>query len=264
MQIGINDRWWGLSKLKNNTKIPFIFAMRFVWDEEEAQRRDQGQKLASGCGATAIFTLLEALNIERSEEEVLQHAVLRLRANDAPLAQYLHSRSQAGCSGEEIVSSVQSLLPSISGKFYTPQDMSLHRKGLASWVEEQLEQGKQLIATLNLQLLGNDAWHHQFIFGADSEKGLIYMMNPITAFPEEAVMQLISTPSLLLVQREDVLSRVDRPGSDLTIFEQPLWEIMNIPQQIQEMQTTPRDTVLAIPAIYRGGVACFSLDQTEI
>ena len=36
---------------------------------------------------------------------------------------------------------------------------------LIDWIVNNLSIGNAMIATLNLQLFGNDAWHHQFIYG---------------------------------------------------------------------------------------------------
>eukprot|EP01032_Pedospumella_encystans_P015470 gene15470-17690_t len=125
---------------------------------------------------------------------------------------------------------------------------------------------------MNLQLLGNDAWHHQMIYGVDGQHvnaPSVYCVNPVCAYPISLLEKLLSTDSVLLVRREDILSRHARPNGDMSIFEHPDWQRLAVAYQIEVMieentsQTSSPETegkrqFVVIPANYVGGLAVFS------
>ena len=231
-----------------------------LWTHEEAAIHNVEQLASSGCGATAAVTVLKVLNEPIPPlEMVLSASVLRYRKNDAPLAQYLASRSVAGCTGEEIVESVRRLSNNVKGEFVSFSSLP-DTVRLVDWVANKIEEECCCVATLNLQLFGNDAWHHQLVYGVDKVKRLIYCTNPVEAYPEYAVMAMMSTPSILLIRKEDILKRKDRLGSDNSIYDDPLWVQYNVKDQVNAMSKgiNCQDKHLVIPANYIGGFAVFN------
>lgn len=69
-----------------------------LWSIQEAVQRQTLQIGVSACGATAVVDVLQALGITVTPEMVNHSVRTRLRRNEAPLPDYLHSRSMAGTS----------------------------------------------------------------------------------------------------------------------------------------------------------------------
>lgn len=67
-----------------------------LWSVEEAVERQTLQIGASACGATAVVDVLQALGITVAPETADLCVRTRLRKNEAPLSDYLFSRSEAG------------------------------------------------------------------------------------------------------------------------------------------------------------------------
>lgn len=67
-----------------------------LWSIQEAVQRQTLQIGASACGATAVVDVLQALGITVTPETVDHCVRTSLRRNEAPLHDYLHSRSKAG------------------------------------------------------------------------------------------------------------------------------------------------------------------------
>ncbi|KTG01864.1 hypothetical protein cypCar_00035484 [Cyprinus carpio] len=72
-----------------------------LWSIQEAVQRQTLQIGASACGATAVVDVLQALGITVTPETVDHCVRTSLRRNEAPLHDYLHSRSKA-VSEEEV------------------------------------------------------------------------------------------------------------------------------------------------------------------
>jgi hypothetical protein len=203
-----------------------------------------------------------------SLDAIVSGSVLRLRKNDAPLPQYLASRAVAGCTGAELVESIANVCPTlISGEFVPSSLLPVDGRGqgsgnlgLIEWIAAQLKENKALVATFNLQLLGNDAWHHQFIYGVDFATRSIYCTNPVEAYAEPDFAAFISTPSVLLVRRSDILSRIDRPGGDISVYGQHDWLRLKVQQQIERMKSDSEMAYVVIPAAYIGMCWIVTLD----
>ncbi len=191
-----------------------------LYSLEEINEKHVTQLSTSGCGATAVVNVLLLLNLVRKDQlEDIDWSVciLRNRANSSPIFSYLLSRHNAGCTGEELIQSMHLLLernrslfshtpPTISGRFFSYRD--IQNRSITEFLAGHIEQGHVPIATMNLQLLGNDAWHHQIIFAVNTSQRIIHMLNPLDEYPEALVQRLISTESILLVRRNDVMSRL--------------------------------------------------------
>ncbi len=67
-----------------------------LWSIQEAVQRQTLQIGASACGATAVVDVLQALGITVTPETVDHCVRTSLRRNEAPLDDYLLSRSEAG------------------------------------------------------------------------------------------------------------------------------------------------------------------------
>eukprot|EP01035_Chromulina_nebulosa_P030898 gene30898-41120_t len=256
---------------------------------EDALHHEVAQVSKSGCGVTAILNVLVTFriieNIYNVTDVDTSTCILRVRDNDAPLTQYLQSRSIAGCTGEDLVASMQSIFlknphflnggDHVIGSFesfkdFTGLSKNSHGPQLIEAIAERLKNSEVLIATLNLQLLGNDAWHHQMIYGVDTQSRQIHCMNPVGSYPEDIFISMLSTDSVLLIRREDILLRAHRPGSDWDSLNTGRWKQLHVTQQISKM-LRERDTNydvegptshILIPANYIGGITCFKLIRT--
>lgn len=67
-----------------------------LWSIQEALEKQTLQIGASACGATAVVDVLKALKVDVAPEEADRCVKTRLRRNEAPLPDYLLSRSEAG------------------------------------------------------------------------------------------------------------------------------------------------------------------------
>eukprot|EP01039_Chlorochromonas_danica_P006648 gene6648-7348_t len=241
---------------------------------EKARQQAIDQLGPSACGATAIYTALVMLGIVNPT--ILPTldwslVILRKRAEAAPLPQYLLSRFNAGCTGEELVQSMSLILDHAhitdlleDGYFQPYETLDNKPIDLVDYLEKKFIEGYVIIATLNLQVLGNDAWHHQIVYGIDRLKRLLYCTNPIGPYPVELVEQMLSTPSVLLISREDVLKRLDRPEGNTTIYSLPEWGPFNVPKQIEKILADSSEPFVVIPAAYQAGFAFFRRRQAPI
>jgi hypothetical protein len=298
----------------------------------EISDRHITQLSTSGCGATAIVNILLLLDlITRDDIEQLNWdvCILRRRAEKETVFPYLLSRYDAGCTGEELIESMNLILKEnnlscqVNGKFYPFRECffdqtvgsdrindcsvvseadvdSSEKTDLSSFVKENLQKSNILIATLNLQIIENDAWHHQIIYGMNEKSRLYHVMNPIDYYPEEIMKRFMSTDNVLLIRRMDVLKRLTQeqlsifnsyyhsfldPEKDHTtekmnsccydflsegellsiygnpIFLQEPWRPFCLIDQIAELLHRPEMTHVMIPAVYEGGIAVFSKQQ---
>lgn len=76
-----------------------------LWSIQEALEKQTLQIGASACGATAVVDVLKALDVDVAPEEADRCVQTRLRRNNAPLPDYLLSRSEAGECLQKIVKS---------------------------------------------------------------------------------------------------------------------------------------------------------------
>lgn len=179
-----------------------------IWLEKEALLRQFTQIGPSACGATAVLNVLAALRFPIPSIETLNKCIsTRLRANSSPLTEYLLSRSNAGCTHNDIIEGLNKVSDGkIYARFfhmYPERDVNLEL-WLAFWIRN----GAIPVATLNLQKCAGtipDAWHHQMIFGV-SPRG-IFLTNPFECVQASKLWPQLSSESVLLVKKEDVLSR---------------------------------------------------------
>ena len=219
-----------------------------------------------------LFTIQSALGWEPlpSPEEADKSVGTRLRKLDAPLAEYLLSRSVAGTTHEDIITGIRKLTGGqVVGCFHhmhpsPPED-------LLSWLRGWIEIGVVPLATLNLQKgvpEGRpipDAWHHQMIYGVSDTN--VYLTNPREESPLSIIQQRISSESVLLVRREDVVSRWT-PSVNWELIGSGRWAELNVMENIKKMlldhvsvsEERLQCTHIAIPAVYKSGVTLFAMD----
>ena len=124
------------------------------------------------------------------------------------------------------------------------------------------------LATLNLQKAVRpgepipDAWHHQTIFGVTSEA--VYLTNPLEMSKYSVVQQQLCSESVLLVRKEDVISRWSADVALGPVATEKEWKELevakNITRMVSEMTSTgTTDSHLVIPAVYKSGITLFAL-----
>lgn len=249
-----------------------------IWTHEEAAVNEVSQMSVSGCGVTALANVLVALGaVDRQGLHSIDWSVcaLRRRAEDASLPVYLASRGIAGCTGAELVQSMNTLqesglLPSnfcIGSRFYSFAEIASSSKSVMDFIEEHIVAGHVPVATMNLQLVGNDAWHHQMIYGIDRNLGEIHCVNPTGPITETLFQRFISTPSVLAVRRQDIIKRIDRPTTheeeDAT-YNRPDWMEFGVREQIQMMIQHSEISHVIIPANYVGGISVFERSIVQL
>ena len=250
----------------------------FYENVHDASLHEVSQIINSGCGVTAVLNSLVALKISSIKDIAIidiSSGIVRFRDNDAPLVSYLQSRSVAGCTGAELILSMTNLLLNnnyllresqhVVGIFYTLKEFA-KQSSLIEEIKIRLNNSEVLIATLNLQLLGNDAWHHQMIYAVDTNLRLIYCMNPVGAYPEDLFLAMLSTESVLLIRREDILSRFLRPGSNWSELQSGRWSQLEVSKQIESLWNESEGggqsvSHIVIPANYIGGIVSFRINE---
>ncbi|XP_013397569.1 uncharacterized protein LOC106164260 [Lingula anatina] len=248
-----------------------------IWKEYEALSLQVKQIGTSACGPTAVINVLQALKVEMDQEMVSSRIRARLRAETAPVADYLLSRSVAGTTAEDLIAGIEQVTEGrVKGRFFQfhpHQDIKL-----LHWLSAWICKGAVPLATLNLQCgtppggqsLIPDAWHHQMVYGV-GPKG-IYLTNPLELVPEETVLAQLCCESLLLIRREDIVKRwsVDCDLRPLLTQADPRWRTLNVLGQVINVireEFTPHvppsrpqlTSHVTIPAVYKPGITLFVL-----
>jgi hypothetical protein len=155
----------------------------------------------------------------------------RLRRYDAPLIDYLNSRIEAGTTHVDLVQAIEALNTSkwdihVRGYFFSFQSKilweddrkpslraptlpALSRDELVSFLAYWLTRDAVPIATLNLMLINNDAWHHQLIHGVDTSSKEIYLCNPCETMPMEIFRTLLCVDPFMRIPASHVRTRKD-------------------------------------------------------
>ncbi|XP_076469770.1 uncharacterized protein LOC143300123 [Babylonia areolata] len=256
--------------------LPSVERM-MIWSEYEAYLLQVKQIGMSACGQTAVLNLLKAFEIMAEKEDVCSTIQVNLRKEKASVAEYLASRAVAGTTAEELLSGVERLTKGeIRGRFFQlwpPRSINL-----LSWLSQWMKRGAVPVATLNLQKGAKqqqipDAWHHQMVYGV-GPRG-VYLTNPLEIVPEERMMEQLTSDSVLLVRRQDVVSRFQPTASLARLLHHPdpRWCRMNVLGQVvnilreHNMPSVPgyRAQVtshIRIPAVYRAGVTLYVRHNT--
>ena len=243
-----------------------------IWTEKEAIRKQVNQVSgSSSCGATALLNVLLALEVETDLEVAAAAVRTRARRPDSALPDYLVSRSEAGCTHQDLLDAVASHLPDLRAKFLPL--LPGRCPPLAHWLAGCIARGLVPVLTLNVQRARPeaDAWHHQMVWGVSGSE--VYLANPLEVVSEEVLVPQLAAPSELLVRRADVLSRC-HPNLDLAVLTRlgPRWRRLNVLGQVvnamREEAAVLRgeDAVtlsphVTIPASYTSGVTLFCLQS---
>jgi len=248
-----------------------------IWTEKEAIRKQVTQlPNTSSCGATALLNVLLALELDVDLQKAAEAVQTKLRRPDAPLPDYLLSRSLAGCTHADLISAVNTTVPQVKARFFPFHNRSFQ---LAQWLAGWISRGLVPVLTLNVQKARlssegpiQDSWHHQMVWGVSGHE--IYLANPLEMVHERLLVQQISSPSELLIRRADIVSRF-HPSLDLSeiLSLGQRWQDMNVLGQVvnvirEEKAAMKEDTVtltshVKIPASYSSGVTLFCQEANE-
>ncbi|XP_048124227.1 uncharacterized protein LOC125310650 isoform X1 [Alosa alosa] len=253
-----------------------LSSMAMVWSIQEAVERQTLQIGVSACGATAVVDVLQALGTTVAAELVDGCVRTRLRRNESPLPDYLHSRSEAGATHQQLIAGAEQASDGmVLGRFF-----SLHpqrKLRLAPWLASWIRRGAVPVATMNMQRAvpageeTPDAWHHQLIFGVGPNA--VFMTNPLDVVSEGEVHERLCSESVLLIRREDVLQRLtsDIPLSAISDHPDPRWKGLDVEGQVKQMVTEEdlsdehsKRTHIVIPAAYKSGITLFALRDSEV
>jgi hypothetical protein len=103
-----------------NLRQKKIIEKTMIWTELEACKRQVNQIGVSACGATALINVLQALDYPYVLEKVTKTVPTKLRAESAPIPEYLFSRSVAGTSHQDLVDSMTTLTNGeVYGRFFS-------------------------------------------------------------------------------------------------------------------------------------------------
>ncbi|RXN16630.1 hypothetical protein ROHU_027471 [Labeo rohita] len=249
-----------------------------LWSIQEAVQRQTLQIGVSACGATAVVDVLQALGITVNPETVNHCVRTSLRMNEAPLPDYLHSRSNAGATHPQLISGAEQASGGhVVGRFFGLYPR--RRIKLVPWLARWILRGAVPVATMNMQRAVPDgeeipdAWHHQLIFGVGPSA--IFMTNPLDVVSEDEVHERLCSESVLLIRRQDVLKRLTPDAHLSQISDQHpdlRWKTLNVEGQVRQMiseeeqndEDHPKTTHLVIPAAYSSGVTFFALRDSDV
>lgn len=206
----------------------------------------------------------------------------RLRDLDAPLPQYLLSRSVAGTTHEDLVEGLNKLTHGeVVGRFfhmYPERDFDL-----SNWLKFWLMNGTIPLTTLNCQSVPlddgtiADAWHHQVICGVSKDG--VHLTNPERVTPFDVISKELCSESVLLIRRHDILQRWSnnldyscwnsagnrwiefkvQEQIDRTVKEETLLLLHGSELKYRELLTTH----ITIPAAYKSGITLFALRDSK-
>ena len=106
----------------------------------------------SGCGPTAAIDVLRLLSLPSDPQEVQRLAPARLRQYQAPLLEYLTSRSLAGTTHLDLIDAVTVLSGGqVHATFFATHHLTTGAQ-LGSWLGQWVEAGAVPVLTMNLFL----------------------------------------------------------------------------------------------------------------
>lgn len=182
------------------------------------------------------------MEIPHSVENVLETVPTKVRAENAPVPEYLFSRSVAGTCHQDLIDSIGVLTHGqVVGRFFS--FFPSRKVCLSNWLAYWMSKGAIPIATLNLQRGFNwrpgqtipDAWHHQMIFGVGPNG--VYLTNPLESVSEEILLDQLCSKSEILIRRSDVVSRW-HPTCDLQMLaetDDESWDNYNVLGQVVDV-----------------------------
>lgn len=130
-----------------------------IWSIDEAEAIQATQIGPSACGATALINVLRALGVQKKDEsgtgsvdylikDVEKAVPTRQRANDAPVAEYLLSRSVAGTDAEDLIEAASTLTNSrVLGRFFPMTERTMEEQ-ISRWESQEDRFGRWLLEWL--------------------------------------------------------------------------------------------------------------------
>lgn len=253
-----------------------------LWSDNEAKEKQAQQVGNSTCGATAALNVLKLLGKTAELNAAVEAVNTNLRDLEAPLPQYLLSRSVAGTTHHYLIDGLHKLTDGeVIGRFF---HMYPEREfDLLKWLKFWLHNKAVPLATLNCQKvpLRNgvipDAWHHQVIYGV-TENG-IHLLNPQEICPVGVLTKQLCSESVLLIRHQDVLQRwSDTDDYSCWNSKGARWNELDVRGQIAHLikeqtllllhgsKIKHRElltTHITIPAAYESGITLFALKGSE-
>uniref|UniRef100_A0A914W737 Uncharacterized protein n=1 Tax=Plectus sambesii TaxID=2011161 RepID=A0A914W737_9BILA len=247
----------------------------------------------SGCGLFAVLNVLCGLEFlvkatERSVQGIADVIAVKSRALQAPLDDYLLSRSVAGTTHIDLIRAVESFTNGqIRGRFFSTAKLRTD-VSIVEFVGRWIESKAAPILTLNLQREITeksvwpvaDAWHHQTAVGVAANREALLLDYPREVVDERRLRQLLTGSSTLLVRWTDVVAAWDR-GPNLTrliahAVTDQRWIEMNVVGQVMSVirqanepsppwsasDTHARTSHISIPAAYTPGVSVFARSES--
>lgn len=115
------------------------------------------------------------------------------------------------------------------GKFFPLNHHTTNPSKLLTTLATWIDAGCAPLATLNPQKISTlaDAWHHQMIYGVDANT--VLLTNPLEKIPIDEFLPQITSESVLLIKREDVL-KFHQQNYDLRLLTRigQEWNEMNV------------------------------------
>ena len=195
----------------------------------------------SACGCTAIKNVLLTLQYIGCLENIPTDSVLlsmvstRLRNYDTKsVLEYLISRAKAGTTHLDLIHSLQSIYCNVRCKFFTFDSRgncnAIAIESFRKWIVYWLSRKCVPIITLNLFVIGNDALHHQTIYGIDEE--YVLLTNPVERIHITNLYRFISTPGFMIIPEDHISSR-PITTADIEYFSctEP-WKQFNVSEQL--------------------------------
>jgi len=191
----------------------------FLWTHEQAAAHETLQIGASACGATAIVNALHALGVPVSIPDAAAATPTRLRKYDVPLGTYLAARSVAGVDHTDFQRALPKVAPTVRFRFFPTTTALQRRVDVMSILRRWIQWGGAPIVTLNPQVVASlvparavpDAWHHQMVYGVDSDGRCAHATNGENHLPRVWLHAQLCSPSVLLIHRDDVLRWLEPP-----------------------------------------------------
>mmetsp|Transcript_35570 Transcript_35570/g.100694 ORF Transcript_35570/g.100694 Transcript_35570/m.100694 type:complete len:368 (-) Transcript_35570:168-1271(-) len=191
-----------------------VGAGTWLFSIEEMRAEAAVQIGQSACGPTAVLNILRGCGTTSealpSPQEVLATTPARQRDYRTPsLSEYLLSRARAGTIHSDLIAGVDALsLGEITGQLFAVDQFASPRE-LSSWLEEWLCLGAVPMLTLNLFLMGKDAYHHQTVFGVE-EGGDVWATNPVQKYSPTHLLSLLTGSRSMVIPRQHILERFQR------------------------------------------------------
>ena len=204
-----------------------------LFSHEKAKIISENQIGKSACGQTAIINLLKALKFNKipSNEEILLNFSPRLRNyNTKSLLEYLESRVKAGTIHTDLIEIINKITESkIQSKFFVFNYRNNPSK-FSKWILKYMQRDCVPLLTENLFLAGNDAWHHQMVYGVNEKS--IFLTNPLDITDINKAFNWISSNSWMVIPEDHITQRRFFLEKEEEILQSTPWKEFNVYDQI--------------------------------